>query len=297
LYYGQYFAQYDMRAISYRASGGEDSESQSDSIAELRLGVNDEAAARALSLNFQSYPSKNVSPDSFLEWIKSHIRLGHPVIVGLYCSSCSNSEYDHIVTVVRIQSDHDDDKYHDDDIITIEDHGVALDDSTTSNAQYLFNYSFKDFKATRDECNADSANDYALPSDSINYGIAILGVVDTSNSLVPVRVYTSIIEDSTSGIPEGSNTRPQALPVTLRIRVGNDDTPLTVGAAYSVYQYDDETQVPRTTFNDSTEYVDKTKIVASKTIETFDVHLPPEKATKAIFRAVLSSNENENDEE
>jgi hypothetical protein len=32
--------------------------------------------------------------------------------------TAGDSEYDHIVTVSRVESDHDDDDYHDDDLLT-----------------------------------------------------------------------------------------------------------------------------------------------------------------------------------
>lgn len=33
-------------------------------------------------------------------------------------------EYDHIVSIAKIESDYDDDEYHDDDVITISDHAL-----------------------------------------------------------------------------------------------------------------------------------------------------------------------------
>ena len=51
-------------------------------------------------------------------------------------------EYDHIVSVTKIESNYDDDNYHDDDIITIADHGLW---SPKNIPVYYFLASFLDY--------------------------------------------------------------------------------------------------------------------------------------------------------
>ena len=100
--------------------------------------MNDQLTTKKVRLNGIEYTDKRVDKrDSdtrdYIVWIKSLIKKGFPVTICVFLNhylfyhstdiSAGFHEYDHIVTVEKIESNYDDDEYHDDDIITIADHG------------------------------------------------------------------------------------------------------------------------------------------------------------------------------
>ena len=167
-------------------------------------------------------------------------------------------DYDHIVSVMSIESDYDDDLYHDDDVMTIDDHGLW---APLFQPVYYFNATFKEWVGTRRDANAKNGSIYTVPfaSDSTteNFGVAQSGVLDTSDAasgpsgLVPVRVDTldagglapCNFEDPQIGVQ--SEERPPAMELVLKVTVSG----LEAGAAYTLYRYDDEAKVPTSYFN------------------------------------------------
>ena len=72
LYYGQYVSQFDVRNIIC----GKDQTN-----CELLLGVNVKNAAHKLKLKYKTKQSKDSK--NFLRWVKEHVLLGYPVIIGV----------------------------------------------------------------------------------------------------------------------------------------------------------------------------------------------------------------------
>lgn len=153
-------------------------------------------------------PPNAPDPTGFLAWVKGNVARGYPVVIGLYTNnylfdgdtdpSAGESEYDHIVTVTGVGSRTaiaDPATYAADDVITIEDHGIWTDPGATE-PTFRFTFPFDSFLATRQQANATSAPVYSLSSDSANYGIAITGVADTDRVTMPVRLSTSVNEET-----------------------------------------------------------------------------------------------------
>ncbi len=179
-----------------------------------------------------------------------------------------------------LQSKYDDDLYHDDDIITMEDHGLWAPYLT--GPVYLFNYSFREFQGTREEANARTGNVYTLPSDQHvwNYGIAHTGPLDESNELLPVRVSTNVNYEDPQ-IKNRSEQRPQAMLLVLNVEVSG----LNVGTDYVMYKYDDEKKIPSSNFSDHVSDAVKT-FEFTATSGTFVVQENIMSDQKAIYRAV-----------
>jgi hypothetical protein len=284
LKYGQYLSQYDMRDIATGA--------QAD---EYLVGVNDESAAKKVKLQHIEFDGKtNIGTDNYLAWIKTMARKGYAVTISVYMNyylfygmtspTAGDAEYDHIVSVSSISSAYDDDKYHDEDVIVISDHGLWAPYRT--GPVYLFNYTFKDFVGTREEANKKTGNTYTLPASSktttFNYGIAHTGIMDDDGVLLPVSITTNVNYEDPE-MENRSEKRPAAMPLDLTITVAG----LTPGEAYMLYRYSDETKVPTANFNsqlanaaESTPFTaTKSTFVATKSILSNE---------KNFFRCVLS---------
>ena len=74
-YYGQFCGQYTARSL---ASPGVN---QANANSQLLLGVNDVSAAAAMHLAGVQWKGASTS-SAFLLWIRSHVLMGHPVIIG-----------------------------------------------------------------------------------------------------------------------------------------------------------------------------------------------------------------------
>lgn len=119
----------------------------------------------------------------YLSWIKAEMIAGHHVTIGVLGKGGDDQQYDHIVTVVKIGTNHDvtDPSYYPDDVLYIDDHGVLplqLDDegewdfvnapavpiggSDTSCTAYIYAYPFGALAKTRKEANAEDAPAYSL---------------------------------------------------------------------------------------------------------------------------------------
>jgi hypothetical protein len=132
LKFGGYVSQYDVRAIATR--GG------NQSIDYYLVGENDEAAAAKLRLAHIEYPNtcsatrpRRCSME-YLAWVKKMVRRGYAVTITVYMNSflffnasaprAGEPDYDHIVSVLSVESAYDDDEYHDTDTLTLDDHGL-----------------------------------------------------------------------------------------------------------------------------------------------------------------------------
>jgi hypothetical protein len=134
LKYGQYFSQYDIRDIAVvdpvdKQSGGH----------WYSIGQNDQATTTKVGLTGIEYADDRVDKRysdarDYVAWMKQMFRQGYAVTICVYMNhyqfygvtdpEAGYYDYDHIVTVTGIQSNYDDDDYHEDDVITMADHGL-----------------------------------------------------------------------------------------------------------------------------------------------------------------------------
>ncbi len=152
LSYGQYFSQYDMREIA--ANNRDEAQTKHSYL----VGVNDQHAAMQVHLNHTEYNNTDYTTghtQRHLAWIKYMTRRGWPVTMTIYMNfylfygdtspNAGDPLYDHIVSVIRVESNFDDDEYHDSDIITFSDHGL-WDPSPQKGPRYYFSYEFSEFQ-------------------------------------------------------------------------------------------------------------------------------------------------------
>jgi hypothetical protein len=283
LKYGQYLSQYDMRDL---ATSG-------DQLDEYLVGVNDETAAKKVSLNHLEFDGQtNVGSENYLSWIKTMMRKGYATTIAVYMNyylfygittaDAGDAEYDHIVSVYSITSNYDDDIYHDDDVITISDHGLWA--PRVTGPVFYFNYTFKEFIGTRQDANKKNGNTYTLPQSSrsttLNYGIAHTGPYDDSGVVMPLKVVT----DKNIEKPEmvnRSEKRPDPMDLALTVTVSG----LESGVQYVLYRYSDESKVPSSTFNKlASNAAEVIKFTASKS--TYSVTKDILSSDKVFYRCV-----------
>lgn len=246
LYYGQYISQYDAREIS--------SPRASQKKGQILIGLNDVCAAEKMHLKAIEWGySKERTVDQFLAWVKEHVVKGYPVAIGVYTNeylfygnkkpNAGDEEYDHIVTVTGIASNHplDNPSYYGNDVITFSDNGLW---TTSSGAHYFFSYGMDDFQANRKEANAVGGAIYSLSNSGSNYGIAISGVLDLNGDTLPVRIETNYNYEWPE-IKDHSNKRPAAMPLQLTLNVFG----LEPNVVYNLYRYSDLESVPNSHFN------------------------------------------------
>jgi hypothetical protein len=134
LFYGQYLSQFDTREIA--AKNYTPTFDENPQTAQLLLGESDVYTADKLKLKSAKWDTSINDTKLFLQWVKQQTILGFPVTIGVLDNQnffagnkkgggLGNPEYDHIVSVVSVSSNHNDNKYHDDDLITFADHGLV----------------------------------------------------------------------------------------------------------------------------------------------------------------------------
>lgn len=156
----------------------------------------------------------------YLSWIKSEVMAGHQVTIGVLLHGGDDPQYDHIVTVTAIGTNHapSDSSYYGDDVLYFDDHGLynlvgnILGDINPAIPMgaghdkkrctpYIFGYTFDSLARTRAEANRGSAQAYSIvipgvyPTESINggdgedssvtitghnYGFSVSGAIDNS---------------------------------------------------------------------------------------------------------------------
>lgn len=263
LYYGQYVSQYDARKIICDTIQNN---------CQMLLGENDAQLAYSLRLKCDTIVCQNSK--EYLNWVKKHVLLGHPVIIGvmnneyiLYGKTnpdAGDPEYDHIVPVMGIGSDSllDNKEAFENDYILFSDNGLITNDSINpaipnkKTAQYYFPYRLDDFVGSRERANEKNGHAYTLVdlpnkkmNDSVyNYAIAILGVYGEEETL-PVRISTNYNYEAPY-IDSQSNIRPKPMPLKLTVSISK----LTIGTKYKLFRYDNEENVPTKDFIHSTNY-------------------------------------------
>lgn len=248
LYYGQYISQYTARAIASPNIPQNFSKSQ------LMLGVNALSAATKMHLNATAWDTDDEqNTPQFLSWVKQNVLEGYPVIIGVFTNeflfygktnpSAGDSEFDHIVPVYGIGSNHSlkDYSYYSDDVIYFSDNGLW---GSATHPPYLFNYPFALFQSNRKQANKKNGAIYSLSNNGNNYGLVLTGVMDLHGDTLPVRVDTNLNYEKPE-IKEGTSIPPLPMPLTLTITVSN----LEPHFPYILYRYNDFDLVPNSNFN------------------------------------------------
>jgi hypothetical protein len=244
---GAYYSQYDAREIS--AIQRTDVQQKHFYL----VGENDQRASDLVKMTYEEFDnSGSPNPKRYAAWLKKMVRAGyavtlttfmnHKMFYGMNDENAGYPDYDHIVSMARVESDYDDDLYHEDDIFTMSDHGLYSPDREPI---YYFSYQVKDFIATRTVSNTNG-HVYSIPDspDKGNFGIAHKGFVDTNKECQPLLVQTNVNYENPP-IKNKSEVRPPAMPLTLTVTVSG----LTAGTDYILYTYNDETKVPTEAFN------------------------------------------------
>jgi len=287
LLYGQYVSQYDARTF------GAATKTQIQTNAKNWYLPGDTAPAhdKAAKLASTEYPMANkvVDANVYLAWAKGEMRKGKAVIVTVFMNyylfygevrpSNGEADYDHIVSLTKVESDYDDDEYHEDDLFTIEDHGLYS--PRPRNPGYFFTYTGKGIQGSRSEANAKNGNVYTIPNDFTNYGTSISGVADTAGVTLPVTVFASANYEDPE-IIDGTNTRPAPMDLSLTVTVSG----LQNGIEYKLYKYDDETLVPIESFNARAADAVGTYDITGTAAATFTMIEKIKSNQKCFFRAV-----------
>lgn len=246
LYYGQYISQYDARAIATK--------NRPQNKSQLLLGKNDAYAAAQMHLRAVEWDTQSEqNPNQFLVWVKTNVVKGYPVAIGIFTNeyrfynnsdpNAGDDEYDHIVPVIGVESNHalNDPNYYGDDTIIFSDNGLW---GNEKNPPYIFNYSCDAFQADRQQANAKNGAVYSLYDGGSNYGLAITGVMDRNGDTVPVRVDTNVNYECPA-IKNKTNSRPASMSLILTITVSG----LQPHVVYNLYKYNNLDNVPDEQFN------------------------------------------------
>lgn len=286
LYFGQYISQYDARALAL--------DNAPQNSGQLLIGRNDTHAAQQMHLNCIEWNTdQEQTTDQFLAWVKQNVVQNYPVAIGIYTNEylfygntnpdAGDSDYDHIVPVTGIASNHSltDPAYYADDVIYFNDNGLW---GSAANPPYYFNFPFGAFQATRQQANAQSGPVYSLTNDASNYGIAITGVMDLNHDTVPVRVDTNVNHEVPE-IASGSSTRPAPMPLTLTITISG----LEPNVPYHLYRYNDMSAVPNSQFNANAKSADQNWNVQIASGSTYTMTQQINSNEVAAYRCVKAS--------
>ncbi len=270
--FGQYASQFTVREL---ASPGIP---QVNEASQLLLGVNDEAAARAMHLTGSAYSRSGSSPgrprdNRFLPWIRERINAGARVILGVYIKGSDDAEYDHVVPAV--------------DVVT---GGVRVGRSRlqdrlffADNYGQLLSGTFRRLLRDRRAANAASALPYSIPTGVSNYALAIGGVADRDHVTIPVVLHAS--RNTEPVLPEGAQRAPAPEPLGLRATVLIPDQ----GQSYNVYRYDDFSKVPEAAFNATAANAVQSWLIPARSGGSVSFDIDALTSDTVVFRAVPST--------
>ena len=271
--FGQYASQFTVREL---ASPGVP---QAQEASQLLLGVNDEAAARAMHLDANDYSGSGRSAGRrgqlrFVSWIRDQISTGAKVILGVYIKGADDGEYDHIVPALDVVPS-----------------GVKLGRKGLLKDRLWFadNYgqkvsgTFGSLLRDRRAANQSSAAPYSIPNGVNNYGIAISGVADRDQVTIPVRLQASRYDEPV--LPEGSLQPPTPEPLALRATVFIPDQ----DQSYNLYRYDDFSKVPDASFNAAAASAIQSWVIPAHSGASVSFDLDVLTSDTVVFRAVPST--------
>jgi len=252
LKHGNWLSQYDIRALAHPQRNEEAAQRHQLLVGNTAYPQNDEKAAAGMHLKYEYFPRSTESSQSartaaFMSWIKASTRRGHVPNIGIYCKGCGHTEYDHIVSVLSYESDHDDDEHYASDWLVFGDHiGVQPAGGELNGNVYRMSLDLESATfGSRAQADSSSRGDYTIPNDSANYGLAHTGVVDPSSELLPVRLSTGSLAELPP-IEQGQLTRPPPAPLTLTANVSGLDPLLST--RYVLLAFREPSTVPDSSF-------------------------------------------------
>lgn len=254
---GQWMSQLEARSVCGAQGDGQDAplgvslsqsgpdgfcaaQHQTDYNAQLLLENEASAnAASCLSNARLAYRTYDYSTDNigmpgyrnYMSWVKAETLAGRQVTVGVLVPGGGDTQYDHIVTVMAIGTNHEpaDPTYYDDDVLFFDDHGAlnafgwpAVPPGAGGShgcVPYVFGYAFGALAKSRQGADM-GPNFFAIlipghknakvytggngvgfgPSVTAhNYGFSVGGPADSDGSTLPVTVH--IAGSSTGGVP------------------------------------------------------------------------------------------------
>jgi len=243
---GQWISQFNARLLCGAESDGSDGPAGTpllqsgpdggcDPNAQMQL--DDSSPARAplclsnYALQYQTYDYTTAATgmpgyESFLSWVKARTIAGDTVAVGVLDAIGSDTEYDHIVSVLKIGTNHatTDSTYYADDVLYFDDHGLLTFEGTSAATNpaippgtgpdtagctpYVYGYSFGALAATSTQAHAAGARAYSIvipATNAQNYGFAVSGPVvsGASDEALPVAL-------EVTGTTTGGNPNPEA---------------------------------------------------------------------------------------
>jgi len=218
LYYGGYLSQFKIREIF-------------DPTQKRDLWIeNNGPVIKALRLKSEQWNYNQAQPQykKFLVWMKQHIHLGHPVIMGVFYWDPEEPEptYDHIVPAIGVTSK-DFSKY-------------LPEDTLTFNDDYTFRHFTRRFSAMADTRSMEENGDryeFCIPK-LVDYGCAVIGIRDDDKVTRPVQVKVNRWDE-----PNPWQGKP---PVTLQATVTVRS--LVPGRSYILLRYNDYRKVPAKDF-------------------------------------------------
>jgi len=230
---GQYASQFTVRQLA--SPGLEQTEQES----QLLLGVNDQNAATRMHLAASVYspssaPQGTQRKNRFIAWISDRLQAGSRVILGVYIRGEHDTEYDHILPALDVQTSSSGSNRNDqssDRLVFTDNYGQVL------------NATFRKLLRTRRMANSTTAPPYSIPRGTRNYGLAISGVADPDQVTIPVRLEAN--RDNEPDLAEAAQQPPEPEPLKLQATVLIPDQE----QSYNVYRYDDFSKVPELNFN------------------------------------------------
>lgn len=239
---------------------------------ELLPGINEAKAARALMFSADDWNGDDKKGqkqyEDFMVWVRAHLLQKHPVVIAFYLSECSDSDYDHIMPAIGIQTAYDDSAYHADDVLVINNN--YRNDSIA--------HSFDDFKGTRKSCARTEDDGGCIPK-KVDYGVAIQGVRDTNGETLPVQL--SVDRWDEPNVVTGEH--PVDLTGTLTA------TGLSHGESYLLLRYKDASDVPAKNFDSASSQKAAEKVLpftASGSAWTYTDTLAIPSSGSAFYRLV-----------
>ena len=294
---GTYLSQYDLRAAATTTLGSYNNPQSNQYLIYGGLSPKqDEITAKNVKISATSYLGTN--QNDYLSWIKTQIKQGAVITIGVVVYGGNpNNEYEHLVTVSSIQTKYSDNLAHDDDIITLEDHGEwcgtgwCANDCLPTSCQpvYTITMTFLQLKSV-----ATQSHPYyiPIPSSSIKlYAIAHYGPIDNSavKALQRVSIQPSLKYEKPAIGQCSSCSRPTAASFSLTVTVSG--LRLT-GVTYNLYRYNNLINVPSKDFNANSAKAAAVTQITSSMIQsdgTYIVTISASTSDVVIFRCVPST--------
>jgi hypothetical protein len=275
-------------------------------------------AALRMRLKASEYPGLH-TPDMIV-WAKGHLLAGHVPIIGVLNNvytldeapqNTGDETYDHIVPVVGFASDEqleeNADRYFPTDVITFSDNGLygPCDDGKY---KFLYPYEVETFQTTPSIVYSPDGPLYGLltvPNElhTLNYGIAIEGVLDLEGVCIPVHLSSDTDQEPpTQDVPLTEPILPGEVVIVpelyeyyRRVVVPNSiQLTATVSlpdpsVAYNLYRYDDFHKVPVAGFNAARCTAKQVWHIPAGSGPTFEVQHAALSSETVVFRAVPAS--------